>query len=307
VVRGLPVPIIYLRQRVDLDTQRTFREVVDGQQRLRTVFAYIDPTVIEDYDSVRDGFTVKPLHNEALAGRTFSKLPKEFRGRILSYEFSTHVLPIDIEDREVLEIFARLNATGVKLNHQELRNAEYFGEYKFSMYSLGLEQLDRWREWQIFTDDQISRMKEVELTSDLVLNMIKGLSGKTQNRLDEVYKAYNEEFPEKQEVERRFRNTINQIDEILGVKIRKTVYKSEVYFFTLFIYIYDQLYGLGSQLKRASSNKLKKRIKERLLTVSEEFYTEQVPRTVLDAVQRASSDLGRRKTRLEYMQERCNA
>lgn len=39
VYRGLPVPLIFLRERLDLSTMRTKREVIDGQQRLRTLFA----------------------------------------------------------------------------------------------------------------------------------------------------------------------------------------------------------------------------------------------------------------------------
>jgi Protein of unknown function DUF262 len=34
VVRGLPVPIIFIRERINLTTQTTIREVVDGQQRV---------------------------------------------------------------------------------------------------------------------------------------------------------------------------------------------------------------------------------------------------------------------------------
>ena len=43
------------------------------------------------------------------------------------------------------------------------------------MYEL-LEQLERWRtSAHIFSGDEIARMKEVELTSDLVLAMLRGL------------------------------------------------------------------------------------------------------------------------------------
>ena len=85
VVRGLPAPIIYLRQKLDLNSQVTVREVVDGQQRLRTLFAYIDSNTLEDYDRVRDGFEVKKIHNPDLAGKSFRKLLAQHRERILSY------------------------------------------------------------------------------------------------------------------------------------------------------------------------------------------------------------------------------
>ena len=63
IVRGLPVPLILLRERLDLAAQRTMRDVVDGQQRLRTLFAFIDPSTLEDFEPGRDRFTVKRAHN----------------------------------------------------------------------------------------------------------------------------------------------------------------------------------------------------------------------------------------------------
>ncbi|MGO9207301.1 MAG: DUF262 domain-containing protein, partial [Candidatus Limnocylindrales bacterium] len=41
VVRGLPMPIVFLRQLQDLKTFRSQMEVVDGQQRLRTLLSFI--------------------------------------------------------------------------------------------------------------------------------------------------------------------------------------------------------------------------------------------------------------------------
>ena len=137
IVRGLPIPIIFLReQRANLDSLEPGREVVDGQQRIRAVLSYIEPSLLDDFNPARDDFTVQPAHNRELAGKIFSKLPSELKQRILDYEFSVHVLSSEVDDREILQIFARMNATGVKLNYQELRNAEYFGEFKTSMYHL---------------------------------------------------------------------------------------------------------------------------------------------------------------------------
>jgi hypothetical protein len=141
IARGHPIPIVFLREQTNLDTLEPFREVVDGQQRLRTLLTYIEPESLRDYDAERDAFEVKKTHNSELAGKTFKHLPADIRRRILGYEFSVHVLPSDTDDREVLQIFARMNATGVKLNDQELRNARFYGEFKKTSYSLAYEQL----------------------------------------------------------------------------------------------------------------------------------------------------------------------
>jgi uncharacterized protein with ParB-like and HNH nuclease domain len=303
VAKGLPAPIIYLRQRVDLESQQTLREVVDGQQRLRTVLGFVDPRILKKTEGAKDEFVIKKVHNKELAGKQFSAMSEHVKARILEYEFSTHVLPVAVEDRDVLEMFSRLNATGVKLNPQELRNAQFYGEFKSSMYHLALQQFDRWRKWNIFSDDQISRMKEVEMTSDLVMNMAQGLTGKTQKKLDDIYKDWDDTFPRRNEVERRFHYVMNETDIMIGNLIVKSAYISEVNFFSLFVLVYERAFGLGSALDRRKPTPLNPNLGERLILVSRNLQTQQLPLEVLDAVQRASADLGRRKTRLRYMLE----
>ena len=93
VVRGLPVPLIFIRERLSLIDGRKFREVVDGQQRLRTLFSFIDPSALHDYLPERDSFTISRTHNTRLAGRTFDELNMQDRTKILTYRFSVQVIP----------------------------------------------------------------------------------------------------------------------------------------------------------------------------------------------------------------------
>lgn len=309
IVRDLPVPVIFIRERIDLRSQQTVREVVDGQQRLRTLFSYIDLSCLPDVDSVRDPFTVKSEHNKELAGKAFAKLAPDVQTKILGYEFSTHVFPSSTDDRDLLTIFARINSTGVSLNGQELRNAEYYGQYKQQMYTLALEQLDRWRKWSIFSEGQIARMGEVELVSDLCMNIIDGLLGKTQGRLDKTYRRFDESYPSADVVAMRFRRTMDSIDEMLGSSITDTVFTSEVYFFSLFVFMYDQLYGLNSEL--TASERPRKlnlsRMARCLAQVSDRLAREDVPAEVVDAIVRASADTGRRQTRHDFLTSECGS
>ena len=93
VLRGLPAPIVYIRERINLDTQITYREVVDGQQRLRTLFAYIDEALLKDFTVRQDRFTITKFHNREVAGKEFRALSSELRTAILSYEVSVHIPP----------------------------------------------------------------------------------------------------------------------------------------------------------------------------------------------------------------------
>ena len=150
IVRGFPVPLLFLKDETDPDTYEPKRLVVDGQQRLRTVLAFLDRDALADAND-DDQFTVLRSHNSdpEICGRAFQQLPLPVRDRILEFQFSVHVLPPGTPNRVLLEIFARMNATGTQLNEQELRNAEWSGEFKQTAYNLSYDQLENWLDWGV--------------------------------------------------------------------------------------------------------------------------------------------------------------
>ena len=90
-----------------------------------------------------------------------------------------HLFPSETDDRDILEIFARMNATGLKLNNQELRNAQFFGEFKSIAFELASEHLELWRSWKLFSESSIARMQEVEFISELMILLSTGLATTT--------------------------------------------------------------------------------------------------------------------------------
>jgi len=250
------MPIVFLRERTDLKTLEPVREVVDGQQRLRTLIAFIEPNLLKDYNEAKDSFTIKKGHNEELAGKSFRQLDADQKKQILNYDFSVHILPSDTDDRDVLQIFARMNSSGVKLNDQELRNAKYYGAFKKLSYTLAYEQLSRWRDWKIFSELEIARMSEVEETSEFIKLMLNGIQSKSQPALNRLYEQYEDIFPHEAEVTRRFHFVMDRIEESLGSQISISAFTRVGLFETLFVFYYDLLFGLGSKLKRLKANKL---------------------------------------------------
>ncbi|MDR7111422.1 hypothetical protein J2X03_001286 [Microbacterium trichothecenolyticum] len=307
VVRGLPIPIIFIRDTIDLDARASRRETVDGQQRLRTLISFVDPSALADFDESRDRFTVRSIHNSEIAGKPFERLSPDVQKAILGYEISTHILPLTFEDRDVLQLFARMNSTGQKLNPQELRNAQFAGTFKTFAYELSTEQLDRWRDWGIFSEDQIARMREVDFVSDILINIAEGLSGKTQGRIDKYYESHDVEWPGAEQYAARFRHTMETISKHVGHAIRGSAWSSEVNFFTLFAVIHDLEWGLGSAPDESRPSKLPRGTSETLSELAIRLKRGTVPADVLDAMQRASADLGRRKTRFDFVRDAIQA
>jgi hypothetical protein len=306
IVRGFPVPVIYIRERVDLDTQRTVREVVDGQQRLRTILSFVAPKSLADFDAARDEFVVRSTHNSDIADKPFNRLSPEVRSAILGYEFSVHILASGTEDRDILQMFSRINSTGTKLTPQELRNAQFFGAFKTTMYRLSFQQLDRWRSWGIFSEYQIARMKEAELTSDLVMNMMGGLIAKRQPTIDKWYATYDESFDVADEISRRFERVFDELSDKFDSDFSASLFSGEVLFFSLAMLTYDLIFGIGSRLAYGRGTPLSSTFRQRVLTVDEDLRTERVPKEVLDAIRRAPVDAARRITRHNYLKSRTS-
>lgn len=302
IIRGLPIPILFLRERrTDLNSFEPIREVIDGQQRIRTLISFISPELLKDLNEDRDIFTVLRSHNKELAGKPFTKLSNDIKARILDYQFSVHVLPPGIDDREVLQIFARMNSTGTKLNNQELRNAEFFGEFKTCMYELALKHLNRWRNWKIFTEDNISRMAEVELTSELAIFMLDGISAKKKSIINKFYKDYDEDFPQRAEIERRFDKVMDSIDDTLGSEMSILPYKNKTLFYGLFIIIYEILFDSKSLTERIKSAQLTQQHINNLRAFAEKIEKKDITLKLLDAITHRTTDVSSRKILVKHL------
>ncbi len=256
IVRGLPTPIIFLRQITDTKTLTTKREVVDGQQRIRTVLSFVDKKLLKDFDATRDDFTVTETHNPEIADTTFDKLSKEYKQRILDYQFSTHVLPNDTSDQQVLDIFRRMNATGTKLNRQELRNAEYFGRFIQSVYDLSYASLDLWRNWGVFSEDNIARMDEAEFVSELYIMMLAGVSEKSQDLIDKFYDDYDKKFAERAVIEKRLNSLLEDVDDAYGEEMKGSPLSNRIILYPLLAALNQLSYGKPPFKKDATKKKV---------------------------------------------------
>ena len=60
ILRGLPIPPVFIREKIDIDISKSIREVIDGQQRLRAIL-----------DFLSDGFKVLKItsHNFSSPGK----------------------------------------------------------------------------------------------------------------------------------------------------------------------------------------------------------------------------------------------
>jgi hypothetical protein len=231
ILRGKPIPKVFIRQKLNVTTKTSIREVVDGQQRLRTILSYL-----------RDGFALARGQHPEFGGKRFSQLPEEIQGQVLSFEIACDLL-INLPDAEILDIFARLNSYAVVLNEQEKINASHFGPFKVLADKIGFDYNEYWTSQKILTAQQILRMQEVNLVADILISMVEGIKSKKQ--IKRYYSVYENDFPHDVDLlEVRFRRVIEVIAELFPEGLSNSEFRRNHIFYTLFTAVYHCLFGL---------------------------------------------------------------
>ncbi len=152
VLLRVPLPIIYLSEQPDGKEY-----VIDGQQRLTSLFSFIDGKFPDGEPFKLTGLTAYSELNK----KPFLDLSEELQDRISDYTLRTVTLLRQSDDNLKFEIFERLNTGSEPLNDMELRNCVYRGSYNRLLKEmatdpdfrtlLGLTKPDK-------------RMKDIELT-----------------------------------------------------------------------------------------------------------------------------------------------
>jgi len=245
ILRRMPVPPIYLRNTQNETKTKNVREVVDGQQRIRSVMEFMA-------DEYR---LAKNLAESAWAGKRYSDLTDEQQNVIKTYGFPIQIFQ-GISDRQVLEVFSRLNMYSVPLNKQELRNGKYFGLFKQLSYKLAHDYLEFWRNHKIFTENNIARMAEVELTSELLIAGNTGMQDK-KGSVDTFYRDFDEEYADRGKDAKRFRDTMATIaDTFANDPLTESEFHRPPMFYTLYCVVYHHMFGLPHILRKTPRRRL---------------------------------------------------
>lgn len=216
-----PIPTVYLRHYLDIEKEKSIKEVVDGQQRLRAIIGYL-----------ADDFPARhPSHPKPVK---YSELTPKEKADLRMTKLSTGVL-VNSSESDVIEIFGRLNSVSKALNAQEKRNAKHSGLFKQFCLANAAKRVSYWRETNIFTATDISRMDEVQFISDITLNFIKGLSDYSSAKLDALYTEYEDQFPDEKKMQARIDRVFQILNSVTAETIRDTIFSRSPIFFSLFL------------------------------------------------------------------------
>lgn len=120
ILMNIPIPIVYLAA-----TPEDKINVIDGQQRLTSIFSFIDGKFPDGKEFKLTGLQVLT----ELKKKRFTELEETLQNKILDYSIRTITFTADSDPDLQYEIFSRLNTGSVSLNDQELRNCVYRGPF----------------------------------------------------------------------------------------------------------------------------------------------------------------------------------
>jgi hypothetical protein len=214
-----PIPSLYIRHSLDIEAEKSIKEVVDGQQRIRAILEYVDDSFSATHPKYPKRIKYSQLNRKDI---------ESFKLTSLSIGYL-----LGATDEDVIEIFGRLNSVAKTLNAQEKRNAMFSGEYKQFCLNQAATRVTLWRTLGIFSANNIARMEEVQFLSDIVLNLINGLSDFSAAKLDQIYEKFEQNFPRQSYIESRLERIFSQVAGLKPESIRDTVFSRPPLFFSL--------------------------------------------------------------------------
>lgn len=167
---GYPLPAVILYERIDSRTHKKVYDAIDGKQRLESILYFMGKLSGE-----KNRFEAKitnKVDGEITTERvTWKKLSDRSQRDFESYEIPCVI--VQGEPSEIQEVFVRLNSTGKKLSRQEIRNAKYIkSKFLLEMRKFAKRTDKLLLRMGVLNENEIVRMKDIELMSELVISAI---------------------------------------------------------------------------------------------------------------------------------------
>lgn len=197
ILNDLPMPQIFVRTKIDAANQTTIREVVDGQQRLRSIL---------EFAAGKMRLTSKA---PKFKGKTYGDLDIESKEIFLSYKVPVVQL-INASDADVLEVFSRLNSYSVKVTPAELRHAEYSEPVKWAIYDASREWSILWDKYKVVSLRDSVRLKNTSVIAEMFMILDNGFADGGEPSISKYYKEM------KQKPDEYFYPLRNKLDSIIN-------------------------------------------------------------------------------------------
>lgn len=214
ILLGNPLPNFFVYKKED----GTF-EMVDGQQRSKTIFRFTKGLITSSKDS---------------GNLTFEKVNKT---EILNYKLPVIVIEKLSGNDSLKNFYVLINKKGVHLNAPEVNKSE-FHDTLFLKLANEVLTYQKLINLNLFTDASSKRMNDRAFVEELLGYLKLGIKGKKQP-VESIYRndISNEEY---ETLRNQFYFSIDIIEDFNHIKpIRDTRYKQKNDFYTLFSFVHE--------------------------------------------------------------------
>jgi 5-methylcytosine-specific restriction endonuclease McrA len=163
ILRRYPIPAVFLHE-THKDGSIVY-DVIDGKQRIESIFRFMGV--------IRGGaFPTKTILSATDTEDTVTwPLLKRRHAQHRLEGYQLQVIFVEAELAQIIDLFVRINSTGRALNRQEQSHAKYFRSQFLKRATKLAEALSSRLVYnRVLSANQISRMKHVELVSELMLS-----------------------------------------------------------------------------------------------------------------------------------------
>ncbi|MDP3147806.1 MAG: DUF262 domain-containing protein [Ignavibacteria bacterium] len=210
IIKGLSLPNFFF-----LESDNGVYEVVDGQQRIRTIINFYKG--LFPYEK-------KDFYDK-------NKFPM-----FLDFKLVLVILKKTDNSEVIEDFYTRVNSTGMKLNRPELKKAEFYNTRFLNLIET-LASNDKFISLELFTEKSLVRMNDIDFTSELVSLIKNGITDK-KDAVDRMF--------EKDVSSSEYEQLLNEFVSVLEIlvtlnkiyAVSETRYKQKNDFYTLFGFLH---------------------------------------------------------------------
>lgn len=235
ILNGYPLPSIFLYKRQEEGTARSIHDVIDGKQRIETLFMFMGQPGF-----IKSRFEVRLDLGEGLQSWSWATIQKkhpQLANNLLN--FILQRVEVSGGFARIVDLFVRINSTGKKLTSGEKRHARFYkSAFLCQAEKLTNKHQTYLLENKILTKGQLDRMKGHELMAELLMSIQKGGPINKKTALDKAIgnESINAKALQKSVLE--LNRTVALIKRMFP-KLKETRFSNISDFYTLFMVLWE--------------------------------------------------------------------
>lgn len=234
ILQNYPLPSVFLYKSTD-ENGRLKYDVLDGKQRIESLLMFIGAS---SFRSGKFDIKIRLSERDELKVWDWNRLKKaKFENLITGYKLQTVEVSGELSD--IIDLFVRINSTGKRLTSQEKRHAKFYhSDFLRVAGQLGHKYERFFLENKIITKGQASRMKHVELVSELIASIHSQQLLNKKSALDKIIGGQTIDQRALKRCKVDFIKTINLAKKVFP-NLKSTRFSFSAEFYSLFMLLWQ--------------------------------------------------------------------